>query len=85
MFGAQGFDYEITARMLCAGGEKGDPSDSECPVIFYLGKDGCQGDSGGPLTQTRDEGEFVVGVVSWGEGCGRQGLPGVYTNVGVLR
>uniref|UniRef100_A0A8C5S077 Coagulation factor XI n=1 Tax=Laticauda laticaudata TaxID=8630 RepID=A0A8C5S077_LATLA len=35
------------------------------------GKDACQGDSGW----------YVVGITSWGEGCGRPGQPGVYTNV----
>ena len=48
MFGAQGFDYEITVRMLCAGGEKGDPSDSECPVIFSQARTGVRGTAGAP-------------------------------------
>jgi hypothetical protein len=57
----------ITSRMICAG---------------EAGKDSCRGDSGGPLTIDRGAGfTELVGIVSFGFECGRQGFPGVYANV----
>jgi len=61
----------ITESMLCAGGE--------------LNKDGCQGDSGGPLTVDVDGKHFLIGDVSFGNGCGTQGQYGVYARVAQFR
>lgn len=46
------------------------------------GRDTCQGDSGGPLLVSDGAGGWMVaGVVSFGDGCARPGIPGIYANV----
>uniref|UniRef100_A0A670ZTA4 Peptidase S1 domain-containing protein n=1 Tax=Pseudonaja textilis TaxID=8673 RepID=A0A670ZTA4_PSETE len=59
----------IPDTAFCAGSETGDV-------------DTCQGDSGGPLVcYLSDSKYYVVGITSYGIGCGRPKFPGVYTNL----
>ena len=68
--GASSDGVRISAEQLCAGDPVGRKRDS------------CQGDSGGPLMKVAVNGcPYQVGVVSWGFGCARPGVPGIYTRV----
>lgn len=49
------------------------------------GVDACKGDSGGPLVWLRRGAARLVGLVSYGPGCGLEGTPGVYTDVHFYR
>lgn len=48
-----------------------------CSGNLMESSDSCEGDSGGPAVV----GKVLVGIVSFGYGCGRRNTPGVYTNV----
>jgi trypsin len=58
----------LGANQICAGS----PS---------AGEDSCQGDSGGPLFTGEGADARILGIVSYGIGCGRKNVPGVYTRV----
>ncbi|RZC38819.1 serine protease easter-like, partial [Asbolus verrucosus] len=61
-------NIQINNKQLCAGGIKN--------------KDSCTGDSGGPLMLVKNGNHwFAAGVVSYGLGCGKEGWPGVYSNI----
>ena len=64
---------EIRPSMICAGYPEG-------------GRDACQGDSGGPLMVRGGPANWsLVGVVSYGHGCGRPNAYGVYTRVSAFQ
>lgn len=52
-----------------------------CAGFAEGGRDACQNDSGGPLTFNNQ----LIGVVSFGSGCARPNLPGVYARVAHYR
>nr|AID60363.1 trypsin-29 [Nilaparvata lugens] len=58
--------FTLSQTSVCAGAE---------------GRDACDGDGGGPLVCEENGKWYQAGVVSFGVGCGRPDIPGVYTKV----
>ncbi|XP_046673843.1 transmembrane protease serine 9-like isoform X4 [Homalodisca vitripennis] len=66
-------EYSTLPGTICAGLRRG-------------GVDSCDGDSGGPIQTIGPGGIYTIqGLVSFGEGCARRNLPGVYTQVSAYR
>uniref|UniRef100_A0A8D0LAA4 Vitamin K-dependent protein C n=1 Tax=Sphenodon punctatus TaxID=8508 RepID=A0A8D0LAA4_SPHPU len=61
-------DKLITDNMFCAG--------FEVEV-----QDACKGDSGSPFAVSYHNTWYLLGIVSWGEGCAEAGKYGAYTRV----
>ncbi|CRL06259.1 CLUMA_CG018921, isoform A [Clunio marinus] len=61
--------FEITEQMICAA--DADPESSKD------NRDSCSGDSGGAIICSG----YQVGVISAGNGCGRENFPGIYASV----
>ncbi|XP_032991698.1 transmembrane protease serine 12-like [Lacerta agilis] len=68
------YNGRLSRNQLCAGSESGHV-------------DTCLGDSGGPLMcYLPDDGKFyLVGITSYGIGCGRPKLPGIYIHTAKYR
>lgn len=65
------FDDEFTAGL----------PDNNGDGLSDAGSDSCSGDSGGPLVCREGNNLIVYGLSSWGDSCGKQGLPSVYASV----
>lgn len=59
---------DLEESMICAGLQEG-------------GVDTCIGDNGGPLVCSDIGSPYLAGLSSWGYGCARPGIPGVYSEV----
>ncbi|KAG8197227.1 hypothetical protein JTE90_011381 [Oedothorax gibbosus] len=62
-------NFTVSRNMFCAG------------YAQEIVGDACKGDSGGPFMISKNNRWYLLGIVSWGEGCGKEGKYGFYTRV----
>ncbi|XP_065749297.1 serine protease 41 [Phocoena phocoena] len=68
LFHQPDYSSHSSNNMICPGSEDGNT-------------DACRGDPGRPLVCEKNGPWIQIGIVSWGVGCGRRNLAGIYTNV----
>uniref|UniRef100_A0A8C5X6R3 Peptidase S1 domain-containing protein n=1 Tax=Malurus cyaneus samueli TaxID=2593467 RepID=A0A8C5X6R3_9PASS len=71
---SEGYEGLMNNNVLCAGAWGG-------------GTDSCQGDSGGPLECYHPDSDkyYLIGIASFGIGCGRPKYPGIYVRLSQYR
>ncbi|XP_055590617.1 trypsin 3A1-like isoform X2 [Uranotaenia lowii] len=74
-------ELEVVDRNECARLLESELHDEVFCGYKAGGRDTCQADSGGPISANGK----VIGIVSWGLGCGAENKPGVYGNVAEVR
>lgn len=73
---------KIMSREFCEAKMEGyfySPETMFCAYRYSY--DACQGDSGGGLMVLHENRWYLVGIISYGIGCGTPGVPGIYTDV----
>ncbi len=79
-------EVQVLPDEVCARAYPGNLDGTYLPATMLCagdpegGHDACQGDSGGPLVARGR----LIGLVSWGSGCGQAENPGVYTRISAL-
>ena len=84
-------NFTMDEGMICAGGVVNEsvcqvitchllPSVANCCILVLTYKIS-QGDSGGPLTYKAGDQHVLIGVTSFGDGCGGEGVYGVFARV----
>ncbi|NWR43843.1 TMPSC protease, partial [Regulus satrapa] len=71
---SEGYAGLMNSKTLCAG-------------VWAGGTDTCQGDSGGPLVCYHPDTDryYLIGIASFGVGCGRPRYPGIYVRLSQYR
>jgi trypsin len=74
-------NVNVVDFLTCNSNYDGQIDDNSMICAAAIGKDSCQGDSGGPLLNQQGT---LIGTVSFGEGCAKEGKPGIYSRISSL-